>query len=211
MKRQNGYQNFQGMRWFKCDLHMHTPADTKHWRGSKMGSDHRLAAEEYIRRCYDEALECIAITDHNFASKDFIPCLWQSIKKLSAEYGYKIFLFHGLELTADVGRGMHVLALFEKNTDLNHIDHVLTNCGVPMPRQRSDGSHEPSTRRLYDIIKEVQKRDEGGFLKGIVICPHPSDTGIFDNDKISGWLQQDEWKNPGLFAVEAPKAIYFRC
>ena len=198
---------FHGMRWFKCDLHLHTPADKRHWRGSIMGGDFAHAAEKYIRRCYEERLECIAITDHNFASKEFIPFLRESIKNLSSEYRYKIALFPGFEINADVGRGMHVLAIFNENSDLNQIDHILTECGIPMPRQKSGGSHEPSTKRLPDIIKEVQKNNESGHLKGIVTCPHPFETGIFDNDKISEWLQQNEWKNHELFAVEVPKPV----
>ena len=172
-----------------------------------MGADIAQSAEEYIRQCYDKALECVAITDHNFSSKDFIPLLKQAINNLSSEFGYKIILFPGFEICADVGRGMHVLSIFEVDTALNQIDHALTNCGVPMPRQQEDGSHEPSSKRLPEIISEVQKRDEGGFLNGIVICPHPFEIGIFDNHRISEMLQQNEWKNPHLFAVEVPKPI----
>jgi len=25
-------QGYQGMRWYKCDLHLHTPDDARHWR-----------------------------------------------------------------------------------------------------------------------------------------------------------------------------------
>jgi hypothetical protein len=203
----NRSPDFQGLRWYKCDLHMHTPADSRHWRGRALGDDPDRAAEDYIRRCYECGLEVIAITDHNFASKSFLPRLSGAIKQLSAEYGYSIVLFPGFEINADVGRGMHVLALFEPRSDFEEIDHALTNCGVPMPRQKVDGIHQPSTKRLPDIIKVVQKPDANGYYTGIVICPHPTETGIFDNDRISEWLQQHEWKNPALFAVEVPKPI----
>lgn len=196
---------YQGMRWFKCDLHMHTPADKNHWCGEPIGRDPIIAAENYIRRCYECGLEVICITDHNFASKSFLPLLKGSIDSLSERYGYKIILFPGFEINADVGKGMHVLSLFEPKTDLEAIDHTLTNCGVPIPRQNENGSHKPSTKRLVEIIQEVQKKDKDGYLKGIVICPHPCETGVFDNDRISEWLQQHEWKNPELFAVEVSK------
>ena len=182
--------DFPGMRWFKCDLHMHTPADARHWRGVPIGNNPDQAAERYIHRCYECGLEIIAVTDHNFSSKSFLPSLKAAIERLAAGFGYKIILFPGFEINADVGRGMHVLTLFEPNINLEEIDHVLTNCGVPMPRHKPDGTHEPSTKRLPEIIKEVQKRDENGHFKGIVFCPHPHETGIFDNDRISEWLQQ---------------------
>jgi len=200
--------DLKGMRWFKCDLHMHTPADANHWRGAPIGNDLSYSAENYIRHCYEAKLECIAITDHNFKSMDFIPSLTAAIDKLSNEYGYKIALFPGFEITADVGRGMHLLAIFEQQTDLTHIDHALTNCGVPMPRQHSNGSHKPSEKNLASILPVVQELDKEGLLKGIVICPHPFETGIFDSERISEWLQQNEWKNSNLYAVEVPKSIY---
>lgn len=198
---------YQGMRWFKCDLHMHTPVDRKHWRGEPIETNLKITAEKYIRRCYECGLEVIAITDHNFMSKSFLPLLHQSIEALSGIFGYRIILFPGYEIKADVGKGMHVLALFDPNADLETIDHILTNCGVPMPRQDSNGNHQPSTKRLPEIIQEVKKKDNEGYLEGIVICPHPHETGIFDNARISEWLQQQEWKNPDLLAVEVPEPI----
>jgi energy-coupling factor transporter ATP-binding protein EcfA2 len=203
----NESPQYQGMRWFKCDLHMHTPADSKHWRGSPLGDDIDGTAEEFIRNCYESGLELIGITDHNFASKSFLPRLRDAIKRLSAQYGYAILIFPGFEINADVGRGMHVLALFELGSDLEEIDHVVSNCGVPMPRQKSDGTQQSSTKRLPEIIQVVQKPDANGYLKGIVICPHPTESGIFDNERISEWLQKHEWKNPELLAVEVPKPI----
>ena len=200
--------SYKGMRWFKCDLHLHTPADAKHWRGVPLGDNPDLTAEMYIRRCYECGLEIIGVTDHNFLSKSFLPELQNAIDRLSAEFDYKIILFPGFEINADVGRGMHMLALFEPSINLEEIDHVLTNCGVPMPRHKTDGTHESSTKRLPEIIKEVQKKDENGHLKGIVVCPHPHKTGIFDNDRISEWLQQHEWKNPELSAVEVSKPVF---
>ncbi len=205
MKKDSG---FQGMRWFKCDLHMHTPMDSSNWRGVQIQNNSLdAAAENYIRRCYESGLEIIAVTDHNFSSKSFIPVLQEAIEKLSDEYQYKIILFPGFEISADVGKGMHVLALFEPGTDSEEIDHLLTNCGVPMPRQKPNSNHESATKRLNEIIEEVQKESENGELKGLIICPHPHEKGIFDNNKISEWLQQHEWKKSDLFAVEVPKPI----
>ena len=69
---------YQGMRWFKCDLQMQTPADAQHWRGAPLGAtleEQKASARAYVRRCYEVGLEAIAITDHNFLSKSFIPLL----------------------------------------------------------------------------------------------------------------------------------------
>lgn len=200
---------YQGARFYKCDLQMGTPADSKHWRGTQMGSsDHekRAAAETYVRRCYEVGLEAIAITDHNFASKDFIPFLRDAIGRLAQEFGHKIVLFPGFEFTADVGRGCHVLALFDPDTDLDQIDHMLTDCGVPYPRF-DKGQPKASTKRLPEVLSVVQdKQQTGGWFSGIVILPHSqAEAGIFDNDRIAEWLQAEEFKNPNLYCIEVPK------
>ena len=104
--------DFHGMRWFKCDLQMQTPSDASHWRGAPMGTslpEQEAAAETYIRRCYEVGLEVIAITDHNFLSKGFIPLLQAAIHKMTGEFGYRMVLFPGFEFEADVGKGVHVL------------------------------------------------------------------------------------------------------
>ena len=196
--------SYEGARFFKCDLQMQTPADASRWRTPGMGADQR-GAEEFIRRCYETGLEVIGITDHNFASKDFIPLLRDAIKELAPVYEYTIALFPGFEIYADVGRGVHVLALYNPDTDLELIDHALTECGVGYPRF-VEGEPVKSTKRLPDILEVVQRRDSTGRMHGVVICPHSqSNLGIFDNDRIADWLQIEEFTNPDLLCIEVPK------
>jgi len=164
------------------------------------------AAEAYARRCYEERLEVIAITDHNFASRDFIPVLREALGKVAGDYGAPVItLLPGFELQADVGLGVHVLAIFDPASDLNALDHLLTECGIPMPRF-SGGTAASSTCRLPQILERVQQRGTDGALRGIVILPHSqSKSGIFDNGNIAEWLQRHEFTNPDLYCVEVPK------
>lgn len=202
--------DYEGMRWFKCDLQMQTPADAVHWRGQTMGAslaEREAAADAYIRRCYEVGLEVIAITDHNFASKDFIPLLKAAIHKLTGEFGYRMVLFPGFEFEADVGKGVHVLALFEPAANLEELDHALTECGVGFPRTNG-GVLTKSSRRLPEILDCVQRLDANGRQRGIVIMPHVlKGDGLFDSGKVSEWLQQTEYLNPQLLAVEVPKPV----
>ena len=201
---------YRGMRFYKCDLHLHTPADRAHWRGRRMGTtdaEMRVAAEAYIRRCYEVGLEVIGITDHNFASKDFIPLLQEATKQLSGEFGYEIVLFSGFEFTADVGKGMHVIAILEPGLGIDHIDHILTQCGVGMPRF-TGAQPSKSIERLPEVLEVVQGKHARGALQGLVILPHSqSDSGIFDTDRIADWLQADEFTNPDLYCIEVPKPV----
>lgn len=197
---------YRGARFFKCDLQMQTPFDTGHWVGESYNTIDE-AADSYIRRCYEVDLEVIALTEHNFVSKPYLPLFQQKAKQLSEEFGYELVIFPGFEFTANVGKGVHVLALFEPDANLDQIDHILTECGVPHPRQNSSGQHEPSKKSLDEIIRIIQAPTEKGGKRGLVILPHiQSNSGIFDDEKIANWLQQQEFTNPELLAVEVPKS-----
>jgi len=199
-----------GARFLKCDLHMHTPSDRTNWRGPRMGDtpeERQAAADAYIRRCYEEGLELIAITDHNFFSKDFIPTLQESAARLAPSPARQLTILPGFEIQADVGKGMHVICIFDADADVNQIDHILTECGIGAERTAPMGMALNSTKRLPEIIDVVQKRAAGRCM-GIVTCPHcQAHSGIFDNDRIAEWLQATEFINPDLLCVEVPKPI----
>ncbi|WP_294105851.1 hypothetical protein, partial [Thiolapillus sp.] len=197
--------HYKGMRWLKCDLQMQTPADARHWLGERMaGGQEAEAAEAFATDCYRQKLDVVGITDHNFLSKDFIPHLKSACEEIEREFNHKITLFSGFEFeAAGVGRGVHVLCLFQPDSDLAQLDSILTECGVGYPRVNATGQLEKSDKNLKEILRIVQEK-----YTGIVILPHAmSNDGIFDNNSISEWLQQDQFTNPDLLAVEVPKPI----
>ncbi|MGX7949484.1 TrlF family AAA-like ATPase [Oleidesulfovibrio alaskensis] len=197
---------YKGMRWLKCDLQMQTPADARHWAGDRLeAGQEAAAAKAFAEACYEKGLDVVGITDHNFLSKDFIPHLQTAFDEIEREFSHKITLFPGFEFeAAGVGRGVHVLCLFEPGTDLTRLDSILTECGVSYPRMNAAGQLEKSDKNLKEILRTTQ--DKYG---GIVIMPHAtSNDGIFDNDSIAEWLQQDQFTNPDLLAVEVPKPVH---
>ncbi len=197
---------YKGMRWLKCDLQMQTPADARHWAGDRLeAGQEAAAAKAFAEACYEKGLDVVGITDHNFLSKDFIPHLQTAFDEIDREFSHKITLFPGFEFeAAGVGRGVHVLCLFEPGTDLTRLDSILTECGVSYPRMNAAGQLEKSDKNLKEILRTTQ--DKYG---GIVIMPHAtSNDGIFDNDSIAEWLQQDQFTNPDLLAVEVPKPVH---
>ena len=198
---------YKGMRWLKCDLQMHTLADARCWTGDRLETGQEAAAAKaFAEACYHQHLEVVGITDHNFLSKDFFPYLLTAFEEIEQEHRHKITLFTGFELEADVGKGMHVLCLFEPGTSTDDIDHILTECGVGRPRIEGERLAK-STKRLPDILSAVQKPNPDGTWRGIVIVPHVFEDSLFDNDRISEWLQQEEYRNPDLLAVEVPKPV----
>lgn len=196
---------YKGMRWLKCDLHMHTPADARHWLGEPMvaGQEAHFAIV-FASDCFQAGLDAVGITDHNFLSKSFLPHIQNAIGNIEGEFGHKITLFPGFEFeAAGVGRGVHVLCLFEPSADLELLEVILTECGVGYPRVNGNGELAKSEKNLKDILRIVQNKHGG-----IVILPHAmSNDGIFDNNAISEWLQKDQFTNPELLSVEVPKPI----
>jgi energy-coupling factor transporter ATP-binding protein EcfA2 len=196
---------YKGMRWLKCDLHMHTPADTRNWTGERtVEGEEADAAKAFANACHQAGLDIVGITDHNFLSKGFLPNLQAAFDEIEREFGHKITLFPGFEFeAAGVGRGVHVLCLFEPGSDLALLDSILTECGIDYPRVNGNGELAKSDKNLKDILQLVQNKHGD-----IVIMPHAmSNDGIFDNDSISEWLQKDQFTNHDLLAVEVPKPV----
>lgn len=199
-------ENYQGMRWLKCDLQMQTPADKKHWQGEPfVEGKEQEAADAYAEACYQAGLDVVGITEHNFLNRDFLPYLKNAFNNIYTQYDHRIILLPGFEFeAAGVGRGVHTLCLFETDTTVEELDSILTECGIRFPRTKANGQLEKSDKNLKEILKTVQ--DERG---GIVIMPHAtSNDGIFDNQSISDWVQQDQFTNPDLLAIEVPKPVH---
>lgn len=198
--------SYNGMRWLKCDLHMHTPADARHWAETppKAGEE-ADAAKAFAEVCHKKGLDVVGITDHNFLSKNFIPLLQAEFDDIERKYQHRIILFPGFEFeAAGVGRGVHILGLFEPRTDIDKLDSILTECGISYPRVDNMGQPQKSDKNLKDILHIIQN-----IHGGIVIMPHAlSNDGIFDNNSISEWLQKDQFTNPELLAIEIPKLIH---
>ncbi|NLZ11109.1 MAG: AAA family ATPase [Alcaligenaceae bacterium] len=144
--------NYEGMRWFKCDFQVQTPEDGAHWGdddtrlpeprrplcppepdangvvGPSQPDENRLqdVTRTYLRRCHEVGLELIGVTDHNFSQK-------------TNERDW--FLTHLVEQNKPVARelgrkplyilpgfevdiGYHVLCLFEPATKVSHVWRV---------------------------------------------------------------------------------------
>jgi energy-coupling factor transporter ATP-binding protein EcfA2 len=215
MHEGGGY--YLGARYYKCDLHMHTPADAQSWREASTRvtcdtSDERRAkiARQYLSRCHVVGLEMIGITDHNFAptpQKSFINDLRKANDEVARELGRApLIILPGFEIEANVGKGCHVLCLFPEGTDLHLIESRLTSCGLPWDsRFDTKGRPKQSKACLADIIEVVQKaRDHAG----LVICAHPlTGKGILADENLEMWLQQEEFKNPDLLCIEVPRPV----
>tara|TARA_R110000851_G_scaffold140537_5_gene277891 strand:+ start:677 stop:3490 length:2814 start_codon:yes stop_codon:yes gene_type:complete len=212
---------YQGMRWLKCDLQVQTPEDSAHWadedlrlgnpRRPKVGGELcekgiQEKARVFLKRCHELGLDIIGITDHNFSqctnARDwFLTHLVEQNNSVAKTVGRKpLVIFPGFE----VDIGYHVLCLFPsaKNKDqLEVCNRNLTKLGLSESERFSSGA--PSLLRkdgqnvsLKTLISLVQ-----GEMGGIVIAAH--------SDQASGMLEKpiyrEDFKHAELYCVEVTK------
>ncbi|MDY6908599.1 MAG: AAA family ATPase [Thermodesulfobacteriota bacterium] len=202
---------YQGMRWFKCDLHVHTPEDSRHWNDPSLRissprdeKDLQAKARSFLEKCHDCGLECIAVVDHNF-SAETNPRLWflthlieQNSTVADSKNRPPIVIFPGFELDIRY----HILCLFEpvrNGARLQSLSDTLTNMGLQSSGRFSNGipqqpKHHGQCWSLREVLDKVQND-----LGGIVIAAHAfSNDGICnDTANISDFVE-----NWDLYAVE---------
>jgi len=127
------------MEWRRVDLHIHTP-------GSKDWQEPDATYLDILRKAESEGLDILAFTDHNTvagyaAMKQEINDLerWEASGRLKPEEKEKLeeyrrltskmLVLPGIELTATFG--FHVLAIFDNDTQIRTIEHVLLRLNVP--------------------------------------------------------------------------------
>ncbi|MDP2859114.1 MAG: AAA family ATPase [Bacillota bacterium] len=202
-------------RFRRCDLHMHTPLepnwDEEPLRLTFGDSEMRMreVAREYLKACHEAGLEVIGIVHHNFAPSpdaSFIKWLVAENNDVARQMNREpLVVFPGFEMEADVGKGCHVLCLFPQDTPLPVVDARITALGLPPDERYANGQPRPSKKQLSDILEVVQA---AGPYCGIVIAAHPmKDQGLFDDDRVAGWLQREEFTNEGLLCLEVPKPV----
>ncbi len=206
---------YQGMRWFKCDLHMHTPEDARHWLDGtcrlvdpRTEADLQDKARTYLKRCHELELDCIAITDHNFSMqtdqrKWFLTHLIEQNKTVAdSEQRSPLAIFPGFELDIRY----HLLCLFNPVTKAKHLQRIsdtLTGMGLEPSRRinkcvAGKPEHHNQCWSLRETLDKIQGKESGG----IVIAAHAfSNDGIY-NDTSN---RSDFNDNPDLYAIEIPE------
>lgn len=140
-----------GARFYKADLHVHTPASLCYQcKTDKL--------EDIIDAAKKQGLQIIAITDHN---------QFEAVKDLvTLAVDKEIAVFPGLEITTE---NCHILALFEPGTDSSVLDDVLTECGIGKDKQR--GNAECTGESAIVVLDKIRKH------KGIAVAAHCDTNG----------------------------------
>ena len=132
--------SWPGARWWRVDLHAHSPESVdfdqdadRDWRG-------------WVKAAADAGLHAIAITDHNTASGI------SRIQGAAMEGADPPVLFPGVEMT--VG-GVHLLVLVDPACREQHVDDLLSRVGIPVDTRGSE--HARSRSGVEQILDELGK------------------------------------------------------
>lgn len=169
----------EGCKFYKSDLHLHTPA-------SKDYIDKDATPHQIVDNAISKGLKIIAITDHNSVE-------WCE-KIIDAAKGKNISVFPGVEIGVKGGKlGLHLIALFDTKKPIQEIKDCLAKIGIDTKKQgKTDALSDKS---IDEILEEIKKND------GIVIGAHAySAKGI-----VNGWKGKQRTsiiRNINLCAIE---------
>lgn len=181
---------FPGARWWKFDLHTHTPASVDYGKGPDQASLKRITPRDWLLGYMRAGIDCVAVTDHN--SGDWIDRLQEALAAFEAEdhQDYRPFtLFPGVEITAN--GGIHVLAVLEVGSDSGDIRALLAKVGYGGQRGASDSAAKCSPIEVVEAIREAG---------GVPILAHVD--GPAGAWKLSGNSLAPLLETEGLFALE---------
>lgn len=159
---------YKGTRWFKCDLHLHTPA-------SQCFQDRTVTAEQWVQRAIEQGLNCVAVTDHN--SGDWI----DAIKTAAAETALTVF--PGVEITCDTSK-VHLLILFDVDKTTTDINDFLIRCDIE--RAMFANQLAGTTLSIFEIAERAND------IGAIVIPAHIDEfngLGAISNDNLKTFFE----------------------
>ncbi|GAF61860.1 PHP N-terminal domain protein [Psychrobacter sp. JCM 18903] len=135
-----------GARWWKFDIHTHTPASFDYGKGDS--SQKNITARDWLINFVNKGIECIAVTDHN--SGNWIDRLKVSAEELRQE-GIEIHVFPGVEITAN--SNIHILGIFDPSCSSSKIDTIIARSRYEGERGNSNAVAQESAEK---IIKEIK-------------------------------------------------------
>ena len=141
-------QDFNGARWYMCDLHLHTTA-------SRCFQDGEVTAQQWVDRTIEQGLDCVAVTDHN--SPNGIEAIQEVAKDTN------LTIFPGVEITCDSSK-VHLLVLFDPSKKATDVGDFLIQCEI----KRADfGIQEAKTDKSINEVADIALKNEA-----IVIPAH---------------------------------------
>jgi len=139
----------KGARYFKADLHIHSPA-------SRDFEDKKASPEDLVKAALSKGLEIIAVTDHNSAE-------WvDQVRAVAKRTALRVF--PGVEVSTPT---CHILAIFDRDAPKSRLDDFLSGVGIASEKRgKEDAVSEPAE----DVLTKIAK------LGGIAVAAHANST-----------------------------------
>lgn len=182
--------DWNGARWWKFDLHTHTPASDDYGKGLEQSVLKQCTPKEWLLDYMRAGIDCVAITDHN--SGAWVDDLRNALGELDSERpeGYRpIYLFAGVEIS--VNGGVHLLAILASDKTTSDIVSLLGAVGFSGTRGSSE---DVTSKSLGDVVAEVVRAG------GVAIPAHvDGNNGLFG---LPGTTLAQALSCSGIFAME---------
>lgn len=132
--------NWPGSRWWRIDLHTHSPASHDF---KPEANRTRPDWSQWVKAVRDAGLDAAAITDHNTGAGI------AKLKEAAADLDDAPVLFPGVEVTAS--DGVHLLLLMDPSCNQPHIDDLLTRVEIPVAQRGHQTARSPlSVEHILD-------------------------------------------------------------
>jgi hypothetical protein len=182
--------HWNGARWWKFDLHSHTPASADYGKGSQQAALRARTPEEWLLDYMRAKVDCVVVTDHNTGA--WVDPLKQALADLAAsklDEFRPLHLFPGVEIS--VNGGVHVLAILGMDKTTSDIDSLLGAVGFSGTKGSSDSV---TSRTFQEVVTEIARSG------GIAVPAHADcDNGLF---KLTGTTLIQALECPEVFAIE---------
>ena len=172
--------NWPGSRWWRCDLHAHSPASHDFGSEADRADPNWLA---WITSARDAGLDAVAVTDHNTA-EGIAP-----LQEAAAGLEGSPVLFPGVEVTAS--DGVHLLVLMDPACTHQHVEDFLSRVQISVDQRGADTARSPfSVEHIFNECHE----------DALIVGPHVNQPGGLLNH--GGQQRIAELRHTRLAAVE---------
>jgi hypothetical protein len=175
-----------GARYLRADLQVHTPVDPAFKPRPDPGTDRRALARAYLERAKDRGIQLVGITEHNDVT-------WIDELRYAAK-GLGLFLLPGFEVESK--EGIHILCLFDPNTEVAHLEESLVRLNLTQQRRDGQRLQLRTDQDFAGVLDLIQ--DERG---GVCIAAHiESNKGLLC--AVREGARVDYWRTEALVAAQ---------
>ncbi len=144
--------NWNGARWWKCDLHTHSPESKDYGKGPNQEALQGRSPREWLLDYMHAEVDCLAITDHNTGA--WFDRAKSALIELESENpdGFRpLHIFPGVEIS--VNSGVHLLAILAGESTTSDIDSLLGAVGFPSKHKGS--SDAVTTKSFIEVVEAI--------------------------------------------------------